>query len=389
MTDVIETPASFVRIDDYDTTLYFLDEQEIAYLQSAILNDFDADLRRSVVSALLDTYEQEDDAGVRDEICNVLDQLLLTLLSTMQFGTVAYLLREVSTITGRTALTSEQHARLTALADRLSEPSVLTQLLQALDDLSEPEMKNDVFDAAVSNDISELLRQLKPVALEPVLAQLARTHSSELRTMLEGAVTRLAGSSTDELVQLIGSADEIVALQAIHRSGALRSPAAVTQLSRILSNTNGELRLAAAEALAEIGSAGAMQVLERAIDGQDRDVRIVALHALSDRRHRAALKRVERAIKDRVLNEPASSEKTAFFDTYAVLAGEEGIEFLDTILNPHGFLKRKGDPQTRACAAAALGKIGSARALDTLRRAVSDKEIVVRNAASRALRGNA
>jgi HEAT repeat protein len=51
-----------------------------------------------------------------------------------------------------------------------------------------------------------------------------------------------------------------------------------------------------------------------------------------------------------------------------------------------GFLKRKEDPETRACAAMALGKIGTAEAREILRGAAQDKEALVRNAVNKALR---
>ena len=60
------------------------------------------------------------------------------------------------------------------------------------------------------------------------------------------------------------------------------------------------------------------------------------------------------------------AEKTAFFDAYASLGGDAATSFFDGILNPKGFLSKKEDPQTRACAAAALGKLGTSRALDAL-----------------------
>jgi len=44
------------------------------------------------------------------------------------------------------------------------------------------------------------------------------------------------------------------------------------------------------------------------------------------------------------------------------------------------------DPETRACAAMALGKIRSADARAVLERAAQDKEALVRNAVSKALR---
>jgi HEAT repeat protein len=146
----------------------------------------------------------------------------------------------------------------------------------------------------------------------------------------------------------------------------------------------------AVSALADIGSAGAMQGIERAIDDEDRDVRMIAVRAVAERQHRAALPRVERGLKERLLGDTQhTTEKGAFFDAYAILAGDGGIAFLDAMLNPKGFLGRKEDAQTRAYAATALGKVGTARALDALRKAANDKDVIVRTAASRALRGNA
>ena len=53
---------------------------------------------------------------------------------------------------------------------------------------------------------------------------------------------------------------------------------------------------------------------------------------------------------------------------------------LDAILNGKGFLGRREDPETRACAAIALGRIGTPRAQESLRKASTEKDVIVRNA---------
>jgi HEAT repeat protein len=62
------------------------------------------------------------------------------------------------------------------------------------------------------------------------------------------------------------------------------------------------------------------------------------------------------------------------------------VESCDAILNGKSFLGRREDPEIRACAAVALGRIGTARAMEALRKASGEKDVVVRNAVSRALR---
>jgi HEAT repeat protein len=70
------------------------------------------------------------------------------------------------------------------------------------------------------------------------------------------------------------------------------------------------------------------------------------------------------------------------------MVGDAGVPILDGILNSGGFLKRKEDANTRACAAMALGRIGTQAAKDALQKAANDKEPLVKSAVNRALRGD-
>jgi HEAT repeat protein len=80
------------------------------------------------------------------------------------------------------------------------------------------------------------------------------------------------------------------------------------------------------------------------------------------------------------------TEKMAFFEAYGAIAGANGLKPLSAILLQRGLLKMKERPETRACAAMAVGRIKTAEARELLQRVAEDKELVVRNAANRALR---
>src|SRR5207253_8232737 len=80
------------------------------------------------------------------------------------------------------------------------------------------------------------------------------------------------------------------------------------------------------------------------------------------------------------------TEKMAFFEAFGALVGAKGIPALEKMLAAKGLLARKEDPETRACAAMALGKVRTPEARAVLERAAQDKEPLVRNAVSRALR---
>jgi HEAT repeat protein len=260
----------------------------------------------------------------------------------------------------------------------MSDPKPLGQLLQALEDspLRAPQ-----------RELDELFGILQPRALETILSWIGRSSNPPLKMLLEVGATRLASSNSAELIRLIGSEDEAVVLEAIRRAAALKSPAAVPALGKMLTVGETEMRLAAVTALTNIGSAGAMQMLERGLIDEERDVRIVAVRALGARNARAALPRVEAAIKGKELRESNLTEKMAFFEAYGLLAGDAGVPLLDGLLNAKGFMGKKDDSETRACAAMALGKINSPKAAESLNRAVGEKDVIVRNAVSRAIRG--
>jgi HEAT repeat protein len=57
------------------------------------------------------------------------------------------------------------------------------------------------------------------------------------------------------------------------------------------------------------------------------------------------------------------------------------------LLEPRGLLRRKHPPQVRACAALALGRIGTPEARAVLEAAAGDRDLIVRNSVNNALRG--
>jgi hypothetical protein len=373
------TTSSIASLDDFDSTLYFLDEREVEYLQSEIKREFSTDLRPSVIASLLDTFENQKDPTVREEICGLLDYFLLILLSTAQYRNAAYLLREAGATAARAPeILEAQKQRLTQLNELMSDPKPLGQLLQALEDspLRAPQ-----------HELDDLFGILQPRALETILSWIGRSSNPQLKVLLEVAAGRLAATNSAELIRLIGSDDEAVVLEAIRRAAALKSPAAVPALGKMLTVGEPEMRLAAVTALTEIGSPGAMQMLERALGDEDREVRIVAVRALGARNARAALPRIEAAIKGKDLRESNLTEKMAFFEAFGLLCGDAGVVLLDGLLNAKGFMGKKDDSEIRACAAMALGKVNTAKAADSLNRAAGEKDVIVRNAVSRAIRG--
>jgi hypothetical protein len=368
-----------VSMSDFDGTLYYLAEKEIEYLQSEVQREYQTDLRQNVIGVLLDIFEQQTEPAIRNEVAEVLDNLMLHMLSAAQFHNVAYLVRESLIAVQRAGeLLPAQRDQLSLLPSRLSAPEPLTQLLQQLD---------ESHDLPASEDVLELFDQLRGTALGTVLDWLGRLQNARLRPMLEQAASRLAAQNTAELVKLILSPTPHVSLEAIRRAGSLQTPAAVAPIAKVLAEGNSELHLACVQALSEIGSPGALQALERAVDDTDRDVRVAALRVIQARAYRPALSKLDGIIKGKAVRDADRTEKMAVFEAFGSICGESGVAWLDNILNGKSMFGRREDAEIRACAAVALGRVKTAGAQAALQKAAGEKDVVVRNAVSRALRG--
>lgn len=371
-----------VKMEDLDGSLYFLDEQEIDYLREAVQKEQTLNLRRNVLGVLFDIAETQPATEVREEVCSILEQIMPHLLAAGDYGAVALLLREAAVVVKRAGDLAPAHRqKLMSLPGLISSPSVLSQLVSAL---------NDATAMPPQEDLDALFDQLQGETLGTILSGLKQTQRAELRTMLERTAARLASSNTAELLKLIAADDEHVAVEAMRRAADLKTPAAVGHLLKCLSHSSVGRRLGAVQALSEIGSPGALRALESALEDADRDVRLTAVRTLSTRGHRAALPKVEAAVKGSAVKDADLTEKMTYFEAYGMLAGDEGIPQLDALLNGRSALLRlRVDPELRACAAMALGRIGTDKAFEVLRKAADDKDVRVRSAINKALRGGA
>jgi len=373
-------PAGVVSIDDFDTTLYFLDEREVEYLHGEVEREYAQDLRHNVLSMLFDLLELQTFSTVRAELISIIENFIPYLLSAADFRSVAFILREIRVVLQRAReLLPEQRVSLRALPGRLSEPEALSQLLQSLDE------------AAVhpsEEDLGELFSEFLPAALPTLAAWLARLSSERVRQLVRAAAERLARANPADVVRALEGGDPAAQLEMVKMAGRMRLTAATDAIGGLLeSGADRTVKLAVVEALMAIASPSAVRLLERGIDDAERDVRVAAVKFLGFRGHRNAFPRIEAAVLGGRLRRGDLTEKIAFFEAYGALAGAAGISVLERmLLGRGGLLARREDPSTRACAAMALGKIRTPEARGVLELAAQDREPLVRNAVTRALR---
>lgn len=371
-------PPGLVRTEDFDSTLYFLEPREAAYLQDELKREYTEDQRRLVLASLFDIVELQPIPDAQREALGILDQLVLDFLTLGEYELVAYTLREAAAVAKHEAVAPDVQTGLQELPARLSEANVVAQLLHALDESAR---------TPVASLLEGLFAELRPSALEPLVAWLGAAAASPARAAIERASLRLAGANTAELAKLLESPQEFVVRGALRLVAQLATPAAVPGLARLLRGPDVKLRAEAVTALSDIGSPSALQALERALEDTDREVRVAAYRAIGARKHTASLPRLQDAIRRKEIRAADLGEKMALFEAFGGMCGDAGVAELDGILNARGLLGAKETPEMRACAARALGLIATRAAVAALQKASDTKDVVVRSAVARAMRG--
>jgi len=372
-------PKGVVDLEEFDSTLYFLDEAEVAYLAEQVEREYSRDLRVSAMNAMFDIFEGQDDAEVRDEILDAVEGLFPGMLNAGDFRTGASVLREARALSARVAgLTEVQANRLRVFDQLLSEPGIVSQLMQSLDEAAT---------RPSDDDVRELLREFRPAALETLVIWFPKLSSSQVRTLVEQVIERLALAHTPEVLRLLRERDSEALPGVVALCGRLNLEGSVPGLIDVLDHAVPALRHAAVDALAQIGSAGALAGLDRAIGDEDRGVRLAAVKTLGARGYKGALKRVEDVVLGKGRRDFDFNERRAFFEAYGSIAGPASIAPLRDLLEARGLFRRKQSPEVRMCAALGLGKVGTPEARAVLEAAANDKDRQVRNAVTAALRG--
>jgi hypothetical protein len=369
---------SLIDIEEVDSTLYFLDDAEISYLAREVEEEYQRDVRGSALNILFDLVEVNTNNAVRQEIIRILERLFPNLLNAQDFRSAATVLRESKLLREKLGnLPPEQSERLSGLVAKLSEPAIVGQLLQSLDEASH---------LGVDAHAAEVLRELTGTALEPLVSWLPNLSSEPLRKMLEQVVDRLAHTYPNEVQRILKLPESAALLGMVEMCGRLGLHQAVPGLAEAMAHTDPAIRLATVQSLGLLGTPGALTVVDKAIDDTDRNVRLAAVRAAGTRGYKGALRRVEAVVLGKTLKDADLTEKMAFFEAYSAIAGVSAVKPLTAILLERKMFRMKEPPEIRACAAMALGRIKAPEARDVLQQALEDKELVVRNAVNRALR---
>jgi HEAT repeat protein len=362
--------------EDFEPSLYFLDEADVAHLQQELLREWDRPVKRDVLIAMLDQFEMGDEER-RGEIIEILRQMLPRVLAEGDFATAAFLVSELKGIGEKRGI-PEVVEQVEGIIAELSQPIVISQLVRVLEDGS-IDPKGD--------ELATLLNALKPEAIEELIQAVPLITRPQAKEELFATLDRLASINPKLMGRLIRSEDPRVAGESAKIAARLKMAGSAEAIAALINRPGAEVRLAAVEALVALRTSMAGAPLLTALDDKSRDVRVAAAKGLAEMKYSPGAEKLEKMISGKELLKRDLTEQVAFFEAYALAAGAEGCRLLSRLLNGRRYLWVKYPGRTRACAARALGLIGSPEASEALATAEHDKDAMVLSAVHATRRG--
>ncbi|OLC08331.1 MAG: hypothetical protein AUH42_01670, partial [Gemmatimonadetes bacterium 13_1_40CM_70_11] len=225
-----------VSIDDFDTTLYFLDDKEIEFLHKSVEREYAQDLRGNVLAMLFDLLELQTYGTVRAELISIVENFIPYLLGAGDFRSVAYILRESRSILQRAReLIPEHQQALQGLPQRLSQAETLSQLLQSLDEATVH---------PTEEELGELFQETGAAALGTLLGWIHKLTNERVKELVLRASERLAQAHASEVLKALASPDPATQFEMVRVAGRLKLPGAPEGMGQLLETGERMLKVA-------------------------------------------------------------------------------------------------------------------------------------------------
>ena len=351
-----------------------LGEADEAYLRREMDAEFNRNLLRDVTLALLDQFEMRDEER-RRQVVDIVRELLPRLLDQRDFSTVALIVTELQLLANKTGEADTQ-ALVTSLLRDMSEG--MAELISVASDSENPSPEED--------ELSALLGALQAEAIPILVRAVPSLEGTDLREPLSEALDRLVGDHPASVLTLLRAEDPMLVAEAARIVARLRIEGAESMLTELLGRPEAIVRLGALEALAGMESTSGIQALFDAMSDSDRQIRVAAAAAIERIRPPGADGVLQRLLESGVIRQFDDTEQMGFLKTCVAVCGDTIVPSLSKTLNGRRWWGGRYPQAMRTGAARALGLIGGPRARSELERAADDRAPAVGSAVRAALR---
>lgn len=363
--DEDKSAADFLR--EVDSTLYFLDDEDMAALQRELESEKERTLIHETMTCLREVLlvpELDDPAPLLAAIGDI----HTSFLEEGSYGDVVTLHEVFAPYLASERAGNVARSAFSELFERALEEEVLQRLAARVDAASVPDdVAAGYYRAFGGPRLASLLRgcgDLKRLCQRPPIA---------------AAFVDVAREDAETLRAAMVDEDPAVACPAVYLAGMLADPMLLEPLGEALQSPDAQVRREALVAVKQIGGPRTLDMVARAIEDADPTVRLYALRHIVLHRYAPALPRVT-ALLDREV-EQSLTERRLLYEAYGALGGEGSLDELGKRLRRRGGVFRKTDPEELACVLIGIGAVGTPKARALVEEATTSRHPLIQRTA--------
>jgi hypothetical protein len=218
------------------------------------------------------------------------------------------------------------------------------------------------------------------------MERLAEESDAQARKLLSDALIHQGPAAIPVLIEYLGDERWYVVRNAVAILGELRAQTAVAHFHPLLGHLDVRVRREAIRALTRIGGNDAVEILLQIVQKGDPDLRPHALLSLGAMKNPAAVPTLLRIVGQPDPWVKMSEIKKEAIRALGEIGSAEAIPALLAILKRRKLWRRALFNELRAAAAISLGDIGQVSVTETLTAATEDRSSTVARAAVQALK---
>jgi HEAT repeat protein len=357
-------------LGDATQGLGILDDEDRLQIEFLLTEAERRDHMTTFGAIIVDVLGVEDEPEAFEKLCSVLSRLMRILVEQKEILRAAQVAREVDGLLSQ--MKDEEHRRHVSEAlESFPMEAVLGELADAVAEADEVGL----------GDLRALLSRLAMRDPDSIVKLLER---SELRDLAMEALADHLDRLVPFLAARVNDPRPAVVLAVVRLLGGASGANVVDILVEAARHADARVRVEAVRAADGVPEARGS--VEQALEDEDEEVRLAALRSPAAGRDEAILERIKKRATTKHLANASFLEKREVYHALARSGREEIVEFLARVLKRRPLFGRDRADEVRACAASALGAVGSAAAIEILERFLEDSSGRVRDAVFGALR---
>ncbi|UCB52353.1 MAG: HEAT repeat domain-containing protein [Candidatus Zixiibacteriota bacterium] len=336
------------------------------------------------LNILVEIFLTEEDLSEFGQMMDTVDRVLVTLISMADFHSASKIVQElnqfVKTIKGNggqtDSLTNEKAQRATGVIDKAGDRENLRRMSQVIND-------REIMDLSSAD---AYLSSLHWNSIPAVVSMLRDLKTFPARRMVCEVLTEKAKDHLELLGEGISDPNWYVVRNVAKIIGTIGAEDGARLLRQIVKHRDRRVRKEVVASLIRIRGNRAGNLLVSFLDDEDKGIRILASRGLAQRKEQEALPVLENIINDDQFKYYPPEEKKSMLESFAGIAGDEGISFLVKTVRRRSWLKRDKHNETRIFAIGALSQIDSREAEEAISQLAKKRNKVVRQTCQNALR---